>query len=636
MNRFLVWGALLLASCGLGQLKSPGGQFVLNVEVVDSAAVFSVPGWLPASVLGIETSEQQYKVERIASRSKVTAIEKHYPLHGKTARVDYTANEQVYTFACRGGATFEVVFRLSDDGVAFAYRLPGEGSVKIINELTYWQMPEDATGFLTPLSKAGTGWAHTNPSYEEHYLYDIPHGTPSPTGQGWTYPALFRLGDRGWALLSETGTDGGYAATRLSDKGPGSYYKVEFPHPDQGLAGWDEKPTVKLPCQTPWRMAVLSRDLQGITASTMAQDLVDEVCTGGTYLPGRASWSWVRLKDGSMNWDEQLRFVDFAAQMGWEYTLVDGYWDQNIGRERIAELVKYADAKGVKLILWYNSNGNWNDADQTPQNCMDTPQARQKEMEWLRDTGIKGIKVDFFGGDKQTTMQLYEDILLDACRYGIAVNFHGATLPRGWDRMYPCFATTEAVMGMEYVTFDQRNADRQPNHCAMLPFSRNVVAPMDFTPVMLGRFLGTDSKSGVERRTSQAFELALPVIFLSPIQHLGVIPQELADVPQEVTDYLKAVPTVWDSSRLIDGYPGKYAVFERVSKGRTFVAGVNGGKEAYTAKYTYQGTQHAVFTLIADGDRGLTTEEVTLIPGGEFSLELAPAAGFVLYTKYNP
>jgi len=197
-------------------------------------------------------------------------------------------------------------------------------------------------------------------------------------------------------------------------------------------------------------------------------------------------------------------------------------------------------------------------------------------MKWMQSIGIKGIKVDFFGGDKQFYMQYYEDILRDANDFGLTVNFHGTTLPRGWERIYPNFVTDESVKGMEFITFGQPDADKQPQHCATLPFLRNVVGPMDFTPMILNEHLGSNRKGGPTRRTTMAFELALPVVFFSGVEHFGLVPENLNQMPLEVFNYLKEVPSVWDETRFLAGYPGKECVVARRSGKTWYIAGING------------------------------------------------------------
>jgi hypothetical protein len=280
-----------------------------------------------------------------------------------------------------------------------------------------------------------------------------------------------------------------------------------------------------------------------------------------------------------MNWNDQIKFIDLAAEMGYEYILVDALWDTQVGRDRMPALSKYAQSKGVSLLLWYNSNGKWNDAPQGPRNCMDNSIARDREMAWMKSLGVKGIKVDFFGGDKQETMKLYEDILFDANRYGIQVIFHGCTLPRGWEKMYPNFVSSEAVLASENVFFSEHHAKQEGFELTMHPFCRNAVASMDWGGVIMNKFLSRDNKSRHKRYTTDAFEIATAFTNQAAVQCVAIQPNNLNELPQQEIDFLKQLPTTWEETRFIDGYPGKYVVMARRHGDKWYVAGLNATKE---------------------------------------------------------
>jgi hypothetical protein len=256
-----------------------------------------------------------------------------------------------------------------------------------------------------------------------------------------------------------------------------------------------------------------------------------------------------------------------------------------------------------------------------------THESRIREFERLKRIGVAGLKIDFFGGDGQSVIAYYRDILDDAAPYGFVMNFHGATLPRGWQRTYPTLMTTEAVRGLEFVTFSQKNAEDEPTHAAMLPFTRNVFDPMDFTPMVLDRI------KGIERRTSSAFELALSVLFTSGIQHYAETPEGMAKAPDFVRQFLRQVPRVWDDVQFIDGFPGKYAAIARRGNGRWFVAGVNAQRSDQTLDLSLAGLPVKSGTLITDGsDANLSfrSERVQIGPGQKLSLTLKGRGGFVL------
>lgn len=495
----------------------------------------------------------------------------------------------------------DIIFRVSNDGVAFRYSFPWINSNEnIIKELSSFTFDGKAKAWLQPMSEAKTGWEHCHPSYEEHYLQDIQVGSVSPLKSGWIYPALFKTNDT-WVLITEAALDGTYCGTRLVNDSASSVYAIGFADPREVFTGGGYLPVNNKPWLTPWRIITIG-SLKTIVESTLGTDLAPETINldQSCVKPGKASWSWINSKDDRIVYDEQIKYIDFASSMNWQYCLVDANWDTQIGYDKIAELSTYAKQKNVGLILWYNSAGDWNTVKYHPKDKLLTKESREKEFSRLQAMGIKGVKIDFFGGDGQSMIQYYIDILNDAAKYKLLVNFHGATLPRGWEKTYPHLMTTEAIYGMEMVTFDQNAADQQANHCAMLPFTRNAFDPMDFTPMNL-----TGLKySNCVRKTSPAFELALSVLFLSGIQHYAQSPEGMAKVPDDVKYFLKNLPDYWDDVKFLDGYPGKYAVIARRSGNRWYIAGINGEKTQKKVNLDLSSFEKSKATLFTDGTNG--------------------------------
>jgi alpha-glucosidase len=344
--------------------------------------------------------------------------------------------------------------------------------------------------------------------------------------------------------------------------------------------------------------------------------------------PGKASWSWVLKGDNQTIFSVQKIFIDYAAEMNWNYCLVDALWDTQIGYEKMEELSKYAQAKNVGLIVWYNSNGNWNKAPQTPLQKTFDPEIRKKEFERMSKMGIKGLKIDFFGGDGQSMMGYYQDLLEDAAKYGLVVNFHGSTIPRGWTRTYPNLVSMEAVRGFEFLTFDQNNTNEEPTHCAVLPFTRNAIAPMDFTPVCFGEIPHR------KRLTRNGFELALSVLFQSGVQHYAEIPETMKNQPDYTIQFLRNLPLEWDDVKYIDGYPGEFAIFARKGQGKWFIAGINGNKtteKVITIDLSILGASNGG-VIITDGadSRSFSKQEVT---GSIIKVSMKPYGGFVMEVK---
>ena len=317
--------------------------------------------------------------------------------------------------------------------------------------------------------------------------------------------------------------------------------------------------------------------------------------------------------------------------MGFEYCLVDNWWDQNIGRERIAELSKYAHSKGVHLLMWYNSNGFWNDAPQTPRNCMNTAIAREKEMSWLESIGVKGIKVDFFGGDKQETMQLYEDILSDANRHGLQVVFHGCTVPRGWERMYPNFVASEAVLASENLFFGEGATISEGFDLTLHPFCRNATASMDWGGIIMNKWMSTDNKSRHTRKTTDIFEMAAGIIMQTSVQCVAIQPNNLEELPQFELDFLRELPTTWEETRFIDGYPGKYVILARkATNGRWYIAGLNALKEPLTLTLNLKDYPGLSQLYIDNKKCEPTLNPLKLDKKGCIKLTLQPNGGLIL------
>ncbi|MBC3541789.1 glycoside hydrolase family 97 catalytic domain-containing protein [Rufibacter sediminis] len=568
-------------------------------------------GLVLESVSGVETVKDDYEI-----------------LTAKRRNNTYRANKRTFHLKNAQGQRMDVIFQVSNDGVAFRYYFPGQASgiKKITQEITSFKFPESAKGWLQPMSDAKTGWSETNPSYEEHYLKGIPVGTPSPIKAGWVFPALFESGNS-WVLITESGPDGSYCASRLAQNAPGGEYSIAFPQAAEKMAGGPVNPESELPWYSPWRILAVG-SLKTITESTLGTDLAKPAknMDQSFIKPGKAAWSWALLKDDSIVYDVQKRFIDYAARMNWSYSLIDVNWDQKIGYDKMKELADYAKTKNVGLLLWYNSAGPWNTAPYTPRDKMLTHESRMQEFARLREMGIKGVKIDFFGGDGQSVMQYYNDILNDAAENKLLVNFHGCTLPRGWQRTYPNLMTMESIKGFEFITFEQQNADEEAAHAATIPFTRNAFDPMDFTPVNL------DQIPRITRRTTKGFELALSVLFISGIQHYVDIPQGMAKQPAYVQDFLREVPSVWEDSKFIDGYPGKLAVIARKANGKWYVAGINGENSAKNVELDLSFLNGKKGSFISDGTdaSGLQQKTLEVAANGKTTVELKPNGGFVM------
>lgn len=588
------------------EVLSPDGR--LKVVVSDEGGIPSYQvfydgvTFIEKSPLGMKTTIGDFTSSlSLGSEIKETSIRKNYRLPNiKKSKVEYAAESVVVPFTKEGRTAFDVEFRVSNNDVAFRYTVYPKKDILccvIQQETTGFVMPEGTTTFLCPQSRPMGGFARTSPSYETPYTVDDTMGK-NGWGEGYTFPCLFKNSDKGWILISETGVNSYYCGSRLMGHEDGGY-TIGFPQEGEFNGNGTTSPGIALPGKTPWRTITLGSTLAPIVETTVPFDVVEplyEPSKDYTAEYGCGTWSWIIAGDASMNMDDQKRYVDFCAAMGYRTVLVDALWDTQVGHDKIEELAAYAKQKNVGLYLWYNSNGYWNDAPQGPRGKMSNIIERRKEMKWMQRIGIKGIKVDFIGSDKQVTMQLYEDILADANDYGLLVIFHGCTIPRGWERMYPNYAASEAVLASENMNFSQGSCDAEAFNACIHPFVRNTIGSMDFGGSTLNKYYNAKNEPGGRMRvTSDVFALATAVLFQSPVQHFALAPNNLTDAPAWAVDFMKKVPTTWDEVKFIDGYPGKYIVMARKHAGKWYVAGINAQDETIKLKID-------VSTLFAAGE----------------------------------
>ena len=613
-------------------LQSPDKNISVQFSVDNKGrAIYSVLSQkatvLENSSLGLIREDESFSTAlSLISASPVYTISDKYELLTSKKRINnYKANKQVFRVKSRNGKLMDVIFQVSNDGVAFRYYFPeySADTKKLTEEITSFNFPESAKAWLQPMSVAKTGWEQTNPSYEELYQKGIAVGTPSPTNAGWVYPALFSAGNN-WLLITEAGLERNYCGTRLQQKSPDGEYKVGFADPREVFTGGVANPQSALPWFTPWRVITVG-SLNTIVESTLGTDLAKpSIDTDKSYIkPGISSWSWVLLKDDSTVYNVQKRFIDYASDMNWKYCLIDADWDRKIGYEKIQELADYGKTKNVDLILWYNSAGAWNTVKYTPKDKLITAEKRKEEFSRLQKMGIKGMKIDFFGGDGQSMIAYYHDIMQDAAKYKLLVNFHGATLPRGWQRTYPNLMTMESIKGMEFITFEQAGADQEPTHAATIPFTRNVFDPMDFTPMALYKI------PNIKRRTTSAFELATSVIYLSGVQHMAETPEGMSHIPDYVKGFLRKLPVNWDDVKFVDGYPGKLAVIARKSGSTWYVAGINGENQSKDLDLDLSFIKGSG-SIITDGKEDLSFIQNSISAQQNTKVTVKPNGGFVM------
>ena len=666
MKRLFTFAALLLTAVTLmaesRTMPSVGNRMELTISDDGGLATYSVAyegvPVMTASRLGFEADFGDFtkglKMGEIKTQFRDMTIMKPGGKKVSVSGVRYTV-----PFTNAKGQQMSVVFHVTSSTVAFCYEIPRPGEnpkcAVIRREVSSFNFPEGTSTFLCPQIGPMTGWERTKPSYEEDYKADAPMAVKSQFGQGYTFPCLFKApllsplrgtaspkgsnsspkgeAERGlWVLVSETGVDGSYVGSHLSDYAPETGYTIAFPQAGENNGNGTPFAGIPLPYTTPWRTIVIGTSLKPIVESKYGLPSLQAKYKASTeYKPGRYTWSWLVWQDESINYADQVQFIDLAGKMGFEYCLVDNWWDERIGRDKIEELSKYAQSKGVSLMLWYNSNGYENDAPQTPRDCMSTAIARDKEMAWLQKIGVKGIKVDFFGGDKQQTMQLYEDILFDANRYGLQVIFHGCTMPRGWEMMYPNYVASEAVLASENVFFSEGHAKSEAFELCMHPFIRNAMGPMDWGGTIMNKYLSRDNKSRHRRYTTDIFEMAAAITTQTRVQCIAMQPNNLEELPQFELDFLKKVPTTWNDTRFLDGYPGKYVVLARRHDNDWYVAGLNAEPQAKTLTIEMpEWAGQTVNYYVDDAKKGPQLRQLKIDKKGQAKVTMQPNGGIIL------
>ena len=590
------------------------------------------------SRMGVVRDDEDFSKRLMVIKASAPEIvrDNYTILTAKKKNISYTATRRVIETKTSSGKRMNIIFQVSNDGVAFRYEFPEKSTdVKKINaEVTSFHFYDGTRAWLQPKTEAQSGWEHSNPSYEAHYQVDIPTGTASPGLNGWVYPALFKYNDV-WMLITEAALGRTYCGTALQQNSPDNEYKINFPQAPEVFK--DGIPTLNpestLPWKTPWRIIVVG-SMKTIVESTLGTDLAlpAKKIDASFIKPGKSSWSWIIKKDDSTVFSVQKNYIDFAFNMKWQYCLLDANWDSLIGYDSVKILAQYAKQKNVGLLLWYNSAGSWNTVKYHPKDKLLTHESRVREFTRLKEMGIKGLKVDFFSGDGQSMINYYQDILDDAAQFGLLMNFHGATLPRGLHRTYPNLMTTEAVFGYEMITFGQQSANREPEHAVMSALVRNAFDPMDFTPMNLYKI------PRIKRVTTAAFELATSVIYLSGIQHYAETPEGINHVPERVKEFLRTLPNTWDDVKFIDGYPGKLFVVARKAGNKWYIAGINGEnieKEiALDINFLKNKKGELIISGIADNDEPAFDIKSILIPAsGKLNVTLKANDGFVMVIK---
>jgi hypothetical protein len=618
---------------------SPDGRTILSVgRHADGRLIWRttrngvvVLHWSP---LGIRRSDQDFTTDlRLDQASAATRIDESYrTAFGKRREHRVRATERRLAFHTARGARFEIVLRAHDDGVAFRYRFPDTDTIArtVIEELTGFSVPEGSTAWMQAQQAVGM----YSPAYEDLYVQSM-SGTAAPRTNGWAFPSLFKTPTGTWLLISESGFDGGYPGAHLQPSAEGGVYRLAFPDPEEGAGVGRVQPRSALPWTLPWRVVMIADRATALLESDLINDLSPPTRFGDLswIRPGRSAWSWWSDSGSPRHAPVLNTFTDFAAEMGWEYSLVDANWNQ-METGTLDEVMANARMRRIGLLLWYNSGGAHNAVAEAPRDRLVDRVTRRREFGQLRDWGIKGVKVGYWQSDKQDRMLQYRALLEDAADYQLLVSLHGSTIPRGWEREFPHLIGMEAVLGAE----QYKSREDFPRHAAhqatILPFTRNALGAMDYTPVTF-----TDLR--YPRLTTNAHEVALSVVFQSGVQHFADSARSYRALPEPVLTFLKQVPSGWDDTRGLSGEPGEAVVVARREGEVWYVGGVTADEartarvplgflaESPGARTTAGGWE---MTLIADGaaDREFSIRTARVSPTDTIEVPMRARGGFVM------
>ena len=602
-------------------VSSPNGRVLLNPvmkgnNLTDFSLCYKSEGGkieqvLSLSGFGIESSDGGGRGLSLCAISPLRSISDSYSmLSGKRLQCNNEANEVTYTFSDSLGGRQQMVVRLYNDGIAFRYVLSELRNPIAISERTSYNIKEGTRRWIQK-------W--TEP-YEEFFPQST---TGNSQNRHWGYPALLQSEGDVWALITEAGIERQHSASSLyNDLSPDEYRVVPAHNVEKASGQWE----------SPWRVVIMGSK-EDVVESTLVTDVSAPCRLKDTswIVPGSASWIYWAYNHGSKDYGIVKKYIDMAATLSLPYVLIDAEWDEMTGGGTVDDALRYAKERGVKVLLWYNSSTAWTKSGGAPgpNERLNTPENREKEFSWLEKNGVAGVKIDFFAGDKQETMKYCIDLLECAARHHLLVNFHGATIPRGWQRTYPNLMSVEAVYGAEWYNNLPVLTNRAAAHNTTLPFTRNVIGSMDYTPC-------TFSDSQHPHITTHAHELALPVLFESGLLHWADKPESYLAQPQEVQRFISALPTVWDETRLLHGYPGESVVMARRKGNIWYVAGINGTDSLMSlpVNLPFSVSASASIQLFADGkEQGGSWSIKTYNGNCPSVVECQPRGGFVMIIK---
>lgn len=627
----MVVAVAVTAACGQGasvadwRVTSPDGSIAMTVRLVDGelryAATVDDVLVIEESSLGLVRDDADLSTGlELKEASQLHQVHESYSLvHGKRSEGLLHGNQQTLSFVNADGHVLELVLFTADDGVAFRYRVPGSGTASVVDELTSFTVPP-GRAWIQPTQMSD----YYAPAYENLYSNGVPTGLGAPV-PSWNLPALFEA-DGYWSLISESDLTGSYVGGHIDNRGSGRTYRFAMPQVSEGLGVGDRNPKGQLPMELPWRVIMLGRTAAAVATSDLVNALAPSPTGGFEWVkPGRVSWSWWSDHNSPRDLDSLRDHIDLSVEMGWEYTLIDANWTVHDEAD-VRSVIDYATSQGVGVFLWYNSGGPNNSVTEQPRDRMYDRAVRQAEMDRLVEWDVVGVKVDFFHSDKQESIARYLAITADAAERGLMVNFHGSTIPRGWSRTWPNMMTMEGVRGAEQYGIDAEYPADAAWHNVVLAFTRNVVGPMDYTPV-------TFSDQRFPHQTTNAHELALSVVFESGLLHLADAAESYRSQSDATRAFLRNVRAHWDETTVLDGAPGEYIVVARRSGDMWCLGGISGMDSAITVTVDTSFLSGSSALLLTDGHdtRSIADSQIELSDG--LRIDMAARGGFSLMTE---
>ncbi|MDG3581086.1 glycoside hydrolase family 97 protein [Galbibacter pacificus] len=573
------------------------------------------------SPMGVISNDYDFtnglKIVDISSVQERT--EKYQLKVGHQSKINHILQTKSVVVKNTKGGTMVVDLVSGEEGVAFRYRFPEADQKKhtIKKEITGFHIEKNARGWLQPYNKAGD----YTPGYEDFYLEvssgDSISGARNPS-VGWCMPALFNVNQKkNWVLIAESATDGSFSGCHLRPIAEDGIYSIAFAKADEAYTlpldkNTEALPTSKLPWTMPWRVVITGESAGDILLSTLITDLApaSKIEDTSWIETGKASWSWWSHPDDHSP-EIYNRFTDLAANMNWKYTLFDAGWEKANDEGAI---IDKAIAKGIQPMVWGYSGSYFN------------PKERKERFKQLADMGIKGVKIDFWCSDRQEVMGALQSLFKDAANQHLLVNLHGTTVPRGWHRTWPNFVTAEAVLGTESYFYEERFPDMAAGQNTILPFTRNVAGPTDYTPVAL-------TMRKYKRLNTAVHELATSMIYTSGVIHFADSKEMLESLPNDVQNLLKEIPATWDHTECIIGEPGKAIVLARKSGERSYIVGINGtnSEQPIQLDLTKYNNKSSSYRIIKEGKNPLMEFESKINSvNSNFVYNIAPKGGFII------